>query len=111
MIALIAPASVLAFGGAMFIASQALTVNRGIAAAKMTTQESPAFTAAFATIIVSVCIFWALLLAQGIPDGAAAVRNAAPSSSLAYLTRRCSGFCTSGALKRSARASPRRLWR
>lgn len=76
--ALIAPASVLAFGGAVFIASQALTVNRGIVAAKTTTRESPAFAAAFTTIVVSVCIFWALLLAQGIPDGATALGNAAP---------------------------------
>lgn len=75
---LVAPASALAFLGAVFIASQAVILERGIARAKQTMAESPAFTAALATIVVSVVIFWTLLLVQGIPDGAFALANAGP---------------------------------
>lgn len=76
--ALIAEASALAFLGAVFIASQAVTINHGIDRARSTAASSPAFAAALATIVVSVVIFWSLLLIQGIPEGAFSLYNAGP---------------------------------
>jgi len=75
--ALIAPASVLAFAGAFFMASQAVTIKYGSRKARAT-MSSPAFAAALTTIVVSVCIFWTLLVIQGVPADALTLTNAAP---------------------------------
>ncbi|AUV84166.1 hypothetical protein C2R22_21575 (plasmid) [Salinigranum rubrum] len=74
----IAPASALAFAGAVCTAIQAVTIKYGSAKARETTTASPAFTAAFTTIVVSVGIFWTLLLAQGVPRGVFSLANAGP---------------------------------
>lgn len=74
----IALSSALALLGAVFIASQAITIQHGIRRAKSTATESPAFAAALTTIVVSVVIFWAMLLVRGVPTDAFTVANAAP---------------------------------
>lgn len=74
----IALSSVLALLGAVFIASQAVTIQHGIRRAETTTNGSPAFSAALMTIVVSVVIFWALLLTRGIAADAFSLYNAAP---------------------------------
>ncbi len=76
--AAISAAATLAFAGALFIALQAITIDRGIERAKLTATSSPAFAAALATIVVSVVIFWTLLIVQGIPDGAFTLHFAWP---------------------------------
>jgi drug/metabolite transporter (DMT)-like permease len=75
---LIAPASVLALLSAVFVASQAVTIKHGSARARETATTSPAFAAAFTTIVVSTLIFWTLLLDQGIPAGTFGLAKAAP---------------------------------
>jgi drug/metabolite transporter (DMT)-like permease len=74
----VAPSSIIAFCGAIFVACQAISIKHASAKARETMATSPAFVAAFMTIVVSVVIFWALLLAQGIQSGAFALANAAP---------------------------------
>lgn len=74
----VATASFLAFCGAVFVACQAVTIKHATRRIRETATGSPAFTAAFATIVVSIVIFWGLLLARGIPSGAFTLANAGP---------------------------------
>lgn len=74
----IAPSSALAFGAAVCIASQAVTIKAGIDRAKTTAADSPAFAAALTSIVVSVVIYWVLLVGQGVPTDAFSLGNAWP---------------------------------
>lgn len=76
--AVIELSSALALLGAVFIASQAVTIQHGIRRAKATSAGSPAVSAALMTIVVSVVVFWALLVARGIAPDAFTPANAAP---------------------------------
>lgn len=75
---IVSTASILAFAGAVCVAGQAVTIKRASLKARETITGSPAFVAAFMTILVSVVIFWALLVAEGVPNGGVALGTIAP---------------------------------
>jgi drug/metabolite transporter (DMT)-like permease len=74
----VATASLLAFAGAVCVAGQTIAIKHGSDRARETSERSPAFVAAFTTLLVSVVVFWGLYLAEGVSADATALPAIAP---------------------------------
>lgn len=90
----------LALLAALCSALQAVSVEYGLDNGDCPGDRSPALTAAFLSIVVSVVVFWALLVARGLPTERIPIRATLPSSSQACSILRPFVSCTSGVVDR-----------